>query len=836
MSRINVKTEQKRFDTASDLYGLFFEDISRAGDGGLYPEMLRNRSFEDSLIPEGCTTPDSGKTFVSPTGWIDEFNNGEGMTDWVTKGMIKPTPVPAWYSDNAEMELDDIDTLNDNRRVALKVSFRKNGSLRNIGYAGVPQEEGRSYHFYMFAKASARVTLELSIVNTESVENVKTADGSTREKLVLSNASIEVNNSEWTRYDAVLTSDATTGTAEFMITAPDGGDVVFGFMSLMPSDTFMNHGLRKDLVSKLNEMKPAFLRFPGGCIVEGFTMETALYFRKTVGPVWERPSHWLLWHYRTSNGLGFHEYLQLCEDLNLQALYVCNCGMTCQGRGPYYFNDIEMKDIIQDTLDAMEYAMGPADSKWGGLRTRMGHPEPFPIKYLEIGNENSGPEYERRYELIRKAVLKEYPDMLIISNDRSERTKCDIVDDHYYNMPEFYAEQVGLYDDYDRTKPDVFVGEFAVNQTYEGQLRSAVAEAMFMVGFERNQDKVKLCSYAPLLEHVHFYSWYPNLLIYDNYRSYGIPSYYVFKLFGKNRGEKVIASDEEAGKIFRELHGLPMITGDLGVKYRNARLDGIVAEPYKNIFGKVIDMDDCKMVVEDEDNEMTRKKPPFKVHSAVALGSDADVDKREYKFETELYMEIGQEIGVGLLCAPKPFSFYDRMNPNPRDPWMLFNLEPLRWMFKDGQATLMRGGFRLEPVAEPVDVNVRYGEFNKVHYELRSTEVDLYLNDELIQTVELPNYPSMCSVCTDSDEEVFIKIVNFSEVEDHVQITLDCDVESEYKVEYLTGEADAENTLADPEHVRDRQEIRMGAGRVFVFNASPLSVNVLILKKNPLLE
>lgn len=836
MSRINVKTEQKRFDTASDLYGLFFEDISRAGDGGLYPEMLRNRSFEDSLIPEGCTTPDSGKTFVSPTGWIDEFNNGEGMTDWVTKGMIKPTPVPAWYSDNAEMELDDIDTLNDNRRVALKVSFRKNGSLRNIGYAGVPQEEGRSYHFYMFAKASARVTLELSIVNTESVENIKTADGSTREKLVLSNASIEVNNSEWTRYDAVLTSDATTGTAEFMITAPDGGDVVFGFMSLMPSDTFMNHGLRKDLVSKLNEMKPAFLRFPGGCIVEGFTMETALYFRKTVGPVWERPSHWLLWHYRTSNGLGFHEYLQLCEDLNLQALYVCNCGMTCQGREPYYFNETEMEDVIQDTLDAMEYAMGPADSKWGGLRTRMGHPEPFPIKYLEIGNENSGPEYERRYELIRKAVLKEYPDMLIISNDRSERTKCNIVDDHYYNMPEFYAEQVGLYDDYDRTKPDVFVGEFAVNQTYEGQLRSAVAEAMFMVGFERNQDKVKLCSYAPLLEHVHFYSWYPNLLIYDNYRSYGIPSYYVFKLFGKNRGEKVIASDEEAGKIFRELHGLPMITGDLGVKYRNARLDGIVAEPYKNIFGKVIDMDDCKMVVEDEDNEMTRKKPPFKVHSAVALGSDADVDKREYKFETELYMEIGQEIGVGLLCAPKPFSFYDRMNPNPRDPWMLFNLEPLRWMFKDGQATLMRGGFRLEPVVEPVDVNVRYGEFNKVHYELRSTEVDLYLNDELIQTIELPNYPSMCSVCTDSDEEVFIKIVNFSEVEDHVQITLDCDVDSEYRLEYLTGEADAENTLADPEHVCDRQEIRMGAGRVFVFTAAPLSVNVLILKKNPLLK
>ena len=833
MGKIHVKTKQKRFDTAPDLYGLFFEDISRAGDGGLYPEMLRNRSFEDSLIPEGCTTPDCGKTFVSPTGWIDEFNNGEGMTDWVTRGNVKPTPIPAWYCDHAEMALDDADTLHANRKASLKVSFRKHGSIRNVGYAGIPQEEGRSYHFYMFAKASERVTLELSVIRTEPVEGVHAADGPVHENPVLSRASIEVNHAEWTRYDAALAASATTGTAEFAIVAPDGGDVVFGFMSLMPADTFMNHGLRKDLVMKLQEMKPAFLRFPGGCIVEGFTPETAMLFRKTVGPVWERPSHWLLWHYRTTNGLGFHEYLQLCEDLNLQALYVCNCGMTCQGRGPYYFNGNEMEDLIQDTLDALEYTMGPADSKWGSLRARMGHPAPFSMKYLEIGNENSGPEYESRYELIRKAVLARYPDMLIISNDRSEQTKCDIVDDHYYNMPEFYAENVGLYDRYDRTRPDVFVGEFAVNQTYEGQHRAAVAEAMFMVGFERNQDKVKLCSYAPLFEHVHFYSWYPNLLIYDNYRSYGIPSYYVFKLFGKNRGKKVVASDEETGKIYRALHGLPMITGDFGVKYRNARLDGAKAEPCKHIFGKTVDADGCIMVVEDEDNEMSRRTPPFKVHAAVALGTDADVDKRAYAFEAELHMEKGQEIGVGMLCAPKPFSFYDRMNPNPRDPWMLFNLEPLRWMFQDGQATLMRGGFRLEPVAGPVRVNVRYGAFNKVRYVLKDTEVDLYLNDELIQTVELPHYPSLCSVCTDSDDEVIIKIVNFSEKGDDVQIDLDCDVASEYRVEYLTGEADAENTLADPELVRDRLETRMGAGREFVFSAAPLSVNVLILRKMP---
>lgn len=823
MSQISIKTLQKRFEVAPDLYGIFFEDISRAGDGGLYPEMLRNRSFEDSILPDGCTTEDGGKTFVSPTGWIDEFNNGEGMTDWVKRGNIVPTRIPAWYGDGADMELDDEDTLNPNRRVSLKVSFAKGGSIRNIGYAGVPQEKGREYHLYFFAKAAEALTLEMDVVADH-------IDGGEKQSTLKTPVSVDIMGTEWTRYDVNLQAVKTTGKAEFVITCPQGGEVSFGFMSLMPADTFMNHGLRKDLVEKLREMNPSFLRFPGGCIVEGFTMETVMFFRKTVGPVWERPSHWLLWHYRTTNGLGFHEYLQLCEDLNLSALYVCNCGMTCQGRGPYYFNEQEMQDIIEDTLNAIEYAVGPADSKWGSLRAKMGHEAPFALKYLEIGNENSGEEYESRYEMIRQAVLAKYPELIIISNDRSDRMKCDIIDDHYYNMPEFYAENLGIYDDYDRSKPKIFVGEFAVNQTYEGQLRAAVSEAMFMVGFERNQDVVQLCSYAPLFEHVNFYSWYPNLLIYDNYRSYGIPSYYCFKLFGGNRGKWVVESTEETARIYRDLHGLPMISGDFGIKYRNARYNGKDVNPYKNIFGKVVEQDGCQVVMEDETNEMTKKKPPFKVYAAIALGEE--VESKTGTFDIELFVEEGKEIGVGMLCAPKPFSFYDRMNPNPRDPWMLFNLEPLRWMFTDGKATLVRGGFRPEPVAESREVVLRYNEYNKVHYDLKETEVSLYLNDELIQVVELPHYQSMCSVVTDTEDEVIVKIVNFSEEKDAVEIHLDCDVASEYIASVLTGAADAENTLEDPEHVHDITMAMKGAGRDFVFNASGLSVNVLRLKKS----
>ena len=260
MSKLNVRTREKRFPVAPDLYGLFFEDISHAGDGGLYPEMLRNRSFEDSLLPEGCVTQDSGRTFVSPTGWIDEFNNGEGMSQWLKDNRVPPTPVPAWYCDGAEMALDPACVLNANRRVSLRVDFRAGGCLRNTGFCGIPQEAGKEYRFYMFARTEKDVTLTLVIREKEEI---------------LSSAGMSLRAGGWMRYDAALTAGKTTREAELCITCPAEATVRFGFTSLMPADTFMGHGLRVDLAEKLRDMHPSFLRFPGGCIVEGFTMETA---------------------------------------------------------------------------------------------------------------------------------------------------------------------------------------------------------------------------------------------------------------------------------------------------------------------------------------------------------------------------------------------------------------------------------------------------------------------------------------------------------------------------------------------------------------------------------
>ena len=815
MNSIHIRTNEKRFPVAPDLYGLFFEDISRAGDGGLYPEMLRNRSFEDSLLPEGCITNDGGRTFESPTGWIDEFNNGEGMNQWVRDNRILPTPVPAWYSEGADISLDSVNVLNPKRKVSLRVDFSAGGYIRNIGFGGIPQQRGKAYHFYMFARSGQSVTLKLSVQEKGQV---------------FSAAEITVLPGGWTRYDASFTASADTGSAEFHISCASAATVWLGFTSLMPAETFMEHGLRKDLAEKLRDINPSFLRFPGGCIVEGFTMETVWYFRNTVGLVWERPSHWLLWHYRTTNGLGFHEYLQLCEDLDVAPLYVCNCGMTCQGRNPRYFSEEEQADMLGDILDALEYALGPADSRWGALRAEMGHAAPFRLEYLEIGNENFGPEYEWRFDMIKNAVLERYPRMKIIMNDRgrTRRLEADIADDHYYNMPEFFAEGITLYDSYDRKDADVFVGEFSVNQTYEGQLRAAVAEAMFMVGFERNQDKVRLASYAPLFQHVRYGSWFPNLIIYDNCRSFAIPTYYAWRLFGGNRGKWVLASEEEIRRIPYDLHGLPALSGDDGVRYRNPVWNGSPVIPSRSILAAF---------ETDEENGITvfRKTDPgmpafpFKVYPLVTLGEDPEC--REGVFEVDAFCGEGKDIALGILVSPKPLSYYDRTNPNPCDPWSMRFLEVSRWILSGGKSFVARGSFPPAPISAPKNVTLEPDAWNHLKYTVAAHAVTLEVNGTEIETVALPSYPAVGMVATDTEDSVIVKIVNFGDREEPVAVSLDCDVKPEYTVAMLTGNATDENSLECPENVHDVLLHASGAARSFVCKVPALSVNILSLRK-----
>jgi len=836
MSKISIRTQEKRFPVAPDLYGLFFEDINRSGDSGLYPEMIRNRSFEDSLLPERCTLSEDGVIFTTPGGWVDQFNGGEGLTRWLENNKYPRTPIPAWYAKDAEMALDAEDTLNDKRKVALDVKFAPGGCVYNIGYMGVPQEKGKVANFYMFAKAIGG-----PVKVTVSIESECGC--------VYGEKTFTVSPASYCRYDASFAAVADDKNARLVLKSCCGGEVKFGFTSLMPADTYNGHGLRKDLLETLKGMNPKFLRFPGGCIVEGFTYETAMRFSNTIGPVWERPSHWLMWHYRATNGLGYHEYLQMCEDLDLEPMYVFNCGLTCQGRAPEYFEGEELQALLQEAIDAIEYATAPADSKWGKVRAAAGHPEPFKMTYVEIGNENNGDPYFERYKMCYDELKARFPDIVYISNTHTERVglPTEVADEHFYSTTEFFAENIHMYDNYPRKAeggPEIFVGEFAVNQGADGMHYASLGEAMFMVGMERNQDIVTLASYAPLLENVHFSSWAPNMVCFDNTRVYTIPTYNAWKLFGNHRGKTVVESDVESAPIYRKVWGLPSVQLPAGTKLRNATFNGKAVGPYQSVIGYleaegdgyvVKPFEPCQIEGDIRMTNFSKRPEMFNrliQNCMVILGDESEEKNVCGRFEVEVFAEEGKEMSIAAFTSRIPQSVYDLDAGHVTEKWGFMELEPFRFRIADGKAAVTQGRlFRGKPMAEEVAVHVKYGEYNTLAYETNKSTMRVYLNGELVQEVTLPNYPRVASVTTETEDEVIVKIVNIFDQAEAVEINLDCDVEDAYKLYFCEGEPTAKNSLDNPFNVATQEKAMAGAAKSFTFEASASSINVLVLKK-----
>ncbi|MFT3786923.1 MAG: alpha-L-arabinofuranosidase C-terminal domain-containing protein [Tepidisphaeraceae bacterium] len=495
---LTVAVDKPGVAISPSLYGIFFEEINFAGDGGIYAEMLRNRSFEEPgdapaswtlALGEGA----SGKLSV-------ERKTGEGFN---------------------------------HARMIMTANAGSTGRVAafNEGFWGVNVQKNGKYRFSIAATSSdvqaLRVSLENRAGSVYTSQDIKLAPA-TGDELPLQ--SVE------------LTSDSSDPNARLVISFTGAGSVSVDFASLFPLDTYAGreNGLRKDLVEKLKGLKPAFMRFPGGCWVEGETMATASRWKRTIGPVQSRWTQPNLWGYQSNNGLGYHEYLQMCEDLNTDALFVINCGMSHRETVPMD----QMAEYVQDALDAIEYAIGPADSKWGSLRAKAGHPEPFKLRYIEVGNENGGPRYNERYALFYDAIKKAYPDIKIIScvwGGRANSRALEIVDEHYYDTPQFFFREFNHFDKYDRNGPKVYVGEYAVTRgSGAGNLIAAVGEAAFMIGMERNSDVVAMASYAPLFTHVNGKRWNPDLINFDNARSYGTPSYHVQTMFGHNRGDTVL--------------------------------------------------------------------------------------------------------------------------------------------------------------------------------------------------------------------------------------------------------------------------------------------------------
>lgn len=482
------------------MYGVFFEDINHAADGGLYAELIQNRDFEYNRAPEDMHWIDDS-TVINPKGWKEIYRRPDALHAWtlVLDGGAR-----------ARMSLATSDPLNPASAQSLRLDVSDPGTGRagvaNGGYWGIPVKRGAAYDLSFYAKKDARSAGVLTAW-LESASGVRYAM-----------QEITGVTTNWKQFRATLTSNADDPVARFVLSSGSAGTVWLDMVSLFPRDTWKgrSNGLRKDLAEMLARLHPSFFRFPGGCVVEGATLENRVQWKRTIGDIAGRPGHWNLWGFRATDGLGFHEYLQLCEDLGAAPLYVINVGMSCQGRGGMVAPREELDTYLQDALDALEYAMGPITSRWGALRAANGHPAPFPINYVEVGNENNGPEYRAAYKYIQSGIKRRYPRITTIANyddigitdqDRKQYpgVSVEMIDEHYYQSPTFFFDQSTRYDTYDRSDSvGIYVGEFAVtlDDPGQGNLRAAIGESAFMVGLERNADIVLMASYEIGRAHV----------------------------------------------------------------------------------------------------------------------------------------------------------------------------------------------------------------------------------------------------------------------------------------------------------------------------------------------
>ncbi len=514
---LSVRLDQPGKPISPSLYGIFFEEINQAGDGGIYGELLQNRGLETAEGPDGF-----------PIGW---------------KSVQGASLVP-----------DDGPSAEHPRSIRIE----RDGSVANLGFGGVSVTKGEKYRVVVWAKGSGNVGVGFG---EKPIKLGRPGD-------------------RWKKFEKTIKAEGTAPNVRLVVSALDG-PVSVAYVSLMPDKLWKGrkNGMRADLAEKVDAMSPSFVRFPGGCYVEGGDrFEDAFHWKDSIGPVDARKglAH-SMWGYPNTFGLGYHEYLQWCEDLGSAPLYVVNAGINHRQVAPM----AEMDAWVQDALDAIEYANGPTTSKWGAERAKNGHPAPFGLKYVEIGNENGGwfhggnEAYAPRYRLIYDAIKAKYPNIVTIANQPLPNQPLEVVDEHYYESPAWFWQNANRYDAYDRSGPRIYVGEYAVTKgSGTGNLDAALGEAAFMAGMERNADVVTMSSYAPLFVNVYNRQWNPNAIVFDTDQAYGTPSYHVQAMFANNRPTRNVEIGYPAtmGEAPKPGGGIGLMTWSTRTEFRDITL------------------------------------------------------------------------------------------------------------------------------------------------------------------------------------------------------------------------------------------------------------------------
>lgn len=778
---------------ARTMHGLFFEDINYGADGGLYAELVENRSFEH------------GDAFHS---WTETTRGGAaGERRLATRAPIHP---------------------NNPRYLQLEVRTAGDGfGVVNDGFDGIPVRAGAGY----FARVRARTP---SGFDGELVAVLETAAGE-----VLASAPLGAAPAQWQELEVRLEPSRDEADARLAVLARGTGTVDLDVVSLFPEDTFRSrrNGLRADLAQALAQLRPGFLRFPGGCIVEGRDLANAYRWKDTIGDIAERKQNENLWQdprspqYHQTYGLGFFEYFQFAEDLGAEPVPVVNCGMACQARnGPCVPLD-ELGPWVQDALDLVEFANGPVTSEWGARRAALGHPEPFNLKYLAIGNEQWNQEYFDRYAVFHAALKEKHPEIQLISTsgpfaddalwrfawEKFRRgTPADLVDEHYYVAPDWLLRNTDRYASYDRAGPKVFVGEFAAHDgARRNTLFGALTEAAYLTGLLRHSDVVVMASYAPLLARYGRAQWQPNLIWFDGTQVVRTPSYHVQALFGQNRPDAVLPTNVSGPGAQRE----PTAGGRIGL--------GTWHTP--------VEFDD--LVVTTADGR-TLWQEDFS--SAAAL-ERWELTEGDWSVRDGVLRQSSEAPNVAAIAGDPAWSDYTlsfrARKTGGREGFLVF--------FGAGDGALGRwnvGGWQntqhgLSLPGQPIAFTpgtIEEGRWYDVRIELRGDSVRCYLDGQLVQEGTNPRrpMPAVFAVAGRDEraEELVLHVVNpFSQpVPATVRLQGAEQLAAEARLVVLSGPgADAENTRAAPETVAPATAHRPIPGPVFTHTFPAHSATVL---------
>ncbi len=632
-----VQTDKPGAPIQPTMYGLFFEDINYAADGGLYAEMIKNRSFE---FPQNFAA-------------------------WVTYGDVK-------LQNDGPFERNPHYV-----RLASAGHNDKHTGLENEGFFGVTYKKGENYRFSVWARSpqgkAAKIRVELE--NPASMKNSQ----------VDAKKEITIDSKEWKKYEVTLTpdKDCSKGKLRIFLVKPDTTPVDLEHISLFPEKTWQGHenGLRVDLAQKLADLKPGIFRFPGGCIVEGTDLDTRYQWKNTVGPVENRPVNENRWHYTfphrfypdyyQSGGLGFYEYFLLSEEIGAEPLPVLSVGLACQFQNHEESAHVpvnELQPYIQDALDLIEFANGGTDTKWGALRAEMGHAAPFNLKFIAIGNEQWGPEYPEHLEPFVKAIRKAYPDIKIVGSSgpdsegeqfdylwpEMKKLGADLVDEHFYRPETWFLAQGNRYDNYDRKGPKVFAGEYACHGKGKkwNHFNTALLEAAFMTGLERNADIVHMATYAPLFAHVEGWQWRPDMIWFDNSESFPTSSYYVQQLYSLNKGTNVLPTN---------LNGKPAA----GNEDQNGLFASAVVD--KNTGEYIVKVANTSSTVQPFEIKLAGLKKKETINSlTVTTLSSADPDAENSLENPGLIMPLTKEIDPASLGAKvkNAYTYNASLEPN----------------------------------------------------------------------------------------------------------------------------------------------------------------------------